>query len=177
MRTFPLVLLALIAVATPLTAQVGAVQQGAVVRATLTAGGREPLVGTLLTRTADSMTIVTRGTEGIIRLPNSAVTSLEVMNGKERMPTAVRWGLVGGGVWGLASAFFPFDRCAVRRSDYCADSRGQFMATQAIGMTVIAGVVGAIRGQDRWVRIEGSGPTAFVAPSTHGTSVGVRFGY
>jgi hypothetical protein len=44
-------------------------------------------------------------------------------------------------------------------------------------MAMIAGGIGASRGEDHWVRIEGSAPNVFVAPSSRGVSAGLRVGF
>lgn len=179
MRYHTISILGLIAIvlATPAAAQFGNVQGGTTVRATLTTGEREALVGTLVSRSADSLVMVLRGTEGLVRVPSSSVRSIDVLNGKSRMRPAIRWAAIGGGIWGVVATMVPFDDCQIKRSDYCADSRGQFVAVQAASMALMAGVFGAVRGEDRWVRLEGSAPTAFVAPSSRGISTGLRVGF
>jgi hypothetical protein len=166
-----------IVVASPAAAQTGNIQGGNTVRATLTTGEHQALVGTLVSRSADSLIMLPRGSDGLVRLPSSSVRSIEVLNGKDRIRPAIRWGLIGGGVWGVVAAFIPYDNCNTRRVEYCANSRGEFVAIQAAGMAMIAGGIGASRGEDRWVRIEGSAPPAFVAPSSRGVSAGLRVGF
>jgi hypothetical protein len=170
-----LTVLAAVAFASPLAAQ--GVQGGSTVRATLTTGENETLVGTLVSRTADSLVMLPRGSEALVRLPSSSVRAIEVMNGKNRIGPAVRWGVIGGGVWALVAAFVPFDNCNTRQVEFCSYSRAQFVAGQAFTMAIAAGAIGAYRGEDRWVRIEGPAPSVFVAPSTRGVSAGLRVGF
>jgi hypothetical protein len=172
-----LTVLAAVVFASPLAAQGGGVQGGNAVRATLTTGEHETLVGTLVSRTADSLVMLPRGSEGLVRLPSSSVRTIEVLNGKNHIRPAVRWAVIGGGIWGIVAAFAPYDDCNTRRVEYCSNSRGEFVAIQAAGMAIIAGAIGAVRGEDRWVRIEGSAPSVFVAPSTRGVSAGMRVGF
>ena len=110
-------------------------------------------------------------------LPSSSVRSIEVLNGKNRIRPAVRWAVIGGGLWGIVAAFAPYDNCNTRRVEGCANSRGEFVAIQTAGMAMIAGSIGAIRGEEHWVRIEGSAPSAFVASSSRGVSAGLRVGF
>jgi hypothetical protein len=172
-----LTVLAVVVFASPLTAQGGSVQGGNTVRATLTTGEYETLVGTLVSRTADSLVMLPRGSEGLVRLPLSSVRAIEVLNGKNRIRPAVRWAVIGGGLWGIVAAFAPYDNCNTRRVDYCSNSRGEFVAIQAAGMAMIAGAIGASHGEDHWVRLEGSAPSVFVAPSSRGVSAGLRVGF
>lgn len=169
-------LIALVASASPLAAQAGNIQGGTTIRATLTTGDHQALVGTLVTRSADSLVMVPRGAEGLVRLPSSSIRSIDVLNGKDRVRTAIRWGVIGGGIWGVVATMVPFEDCHVRRTQYCANSRGAFVGLQAASKAVMTGVVGAFRGEDRWVRVEGSAPTAFIAPSSGRVSAGLRVG-
>ena len=171
-----LVLLSLLAGGTPLAAQSGTVQPGTTVRATMATGVGEVLVGTLLSRTADSLTIVTRGNDAIVRIPSTSIRSIEVVNGKRRVAPGLKWALIGGGVWAAITSALPFENCATNKTSFCYDSRAQFVAEQAVAMAAVAGGFAAYRGEDHWVRIEGSAPTAFIAPSSRGgVSIGLRF--
>lgn len=172
-----LTILAAVVIASPLAAQNGNIQGGNTVRATLTTGEHQALVGTLVSRSADSLILLPRGSDGLVRLPSSSVQSIEVLNGKNRIRPAVRWGLIAGGIWGVVAAFAPYDDCKKVRTEYCSNSRGEFVALQTTAMAVIAGSIGASRGEDQWVRIEGAAPTAFVAPSSRGVSAGLRVGF
>jgi len=170
-----LTVLAAVALASPLAAQ--GVQGGSTVRAMLTTGENETLVGTLISRTADSLVMLPRGSEALVRLSSSSVRAIEVMNGKDRIRPAIRWAAIGGVVWGVVAAFAPYDDCHVRQVEFCSNSRSEFVALQAAGMAVVTGSIGAYRGEDRWVRIEGAAPKVFVAPSSHGVSAGLRVGF
>lgn len=174
---FILTALAAVVFASPLSAQGGNFQGGNTVRATLNTGEHETLVGTLVSRTTDSLVMMPHGSEGLVRLPSSSVRAIEVLNGKNRIRPAVRWAVIGGGLWGIVATFIPYDDCNTRRVDFCSNSRGDFVAMQAVGMAMIAGSFGAARGEDHWVRIEGSPPAAFVAPSSHGVSAGLRMAF
>jgi hypothetical protein len=169
-------LVGLITVSTALAAQSGIVQPGTVVRIAQT-GASDALVGTLVSRTRDSLMVVVRGNDAMVRLPAASVQSIDIMNGKRRVEPALKWGLIGGGIWGLVAAAVPFDKCSENMVPGCADSRGQFMAIQATGMAIVVGSIIAFRGEDRWVRVEGSAAPAsvVVAPSPGGVSVGLRF--
>ena len=173
MRHICLAAIALISSAAPLAAQAGVAQPGATVRATLGTG--DPLIGTLISRTADSLTMALRGRDALVKVANSSIGSLEVMNGKRRIAPAAKWAIVGGGLWALVTLALPYDDCQTRPTQYCSNSRGEFVGLQAAGMAMITGAIGAVRGEERWVRIEGSAPTTFIAPSPRGAAVGVRF--
>ena len=170
-----LTVFAAVAFASPLAAQ--SVQGGSTVRAMLTTGENEMLLGTLISRTADSLVMLPHGSEALVRLPSSSVRGIEVLNGKNRIRPAIRWGLIGAGVWGIVAAFVPFDDCTVRQVEFCSNSRAEFVAVQTAGMAIAAGAYGAYRGEDRWVRIEGPAPRVFVAPTARGVSAGVRVGF
>jgi hypothetical protein len=172
-----LTVFAAVAFASPLAAQIGGVQGGNTVRATLTTGENETLVGTLISRTADSLVMLPRGSEGLVRLPSTSVRTIEVLNGKDRIRPAVRWAVIGGGLWGIVAAFVPYDNCNVRRVEFCSNSREEFVAGQAAVMAIVTGAIGAYRGEDRWVRIEGSAPSVIVATSSRGVSAGLRIGF
>jgi hypothetical protein len=174
LRSAALAILATLAGAS-LAAQSGTVQAGTMVRATLATGASDVLVGTLVSRTPDSLTIVLRGNDAIVRLPGSSIRSIDVMNGKNRLAPGIRWALIGGGIWALVSTAIPYDKCGTSQVTYCSDSRAQFVTEQAIAMAIAAGGFAAYRGEDHWVRIEGSAPTPLITASSHGASIGVRF--
>jgi len=167
-----LTVLAAVAFALPLAAQ--GLQGGSAVRAILTTGEHETLVGTLVSRTADSLVMLPRGSEALVRLPSSSVRAIEVLNGKNRLRPAVKWAVIGGGLWGLLATGVPYDNCNTRPVEGCANSREEFVAIQTAGMAMIAGSIGAMRGEDHWVRIEGPAPRPFVATSSRGVSAGLR---
>ena len=175
-RSIAFTVILLLGIVTAARAQSADIQPGTAIRVRLAANPSKPIEGTLSARSGDSLSMLVKGNLGVVRFPASAVRGIEVANGKERFAPALRWGLIGGGIWALASTVFPYDNCAVRHTEYCANSRAQFVATQAIGMSVMSATVGAIRGREQWVTVESSAPTAFVGPSSRGVAAGVRIG-
>ncbi len=159
-----------------LAAQSGSVQPGTLVRIAQT-GAPDALVGTLVSRTRDSITVVVRDNGAVVRLPTASVRSIDVINGKRRLEPAIKWGLIGGGIWGLVAAAVPYDKCSQNPIPSCSDSRAQFMAVQASAMAIIVGSIAAFRGDDRWIRVEGATAPAsiVVTPSPGGVSLGLRF--
>ena len=154
--------------------------QGTIVRAELGTAGTPRLEGTLVSRTADSLVMVTRGSGAIVRVPAGAIRSLEVLDGKRRIGPAVKWGVIGGAAWGLLMTAIPYKECDPARYRNCgeATTRSQFVAEQVVGMIITAGGIAAWRGEDRWVRVEEApAAAAFITPSTGRTQVGVRVSF
>ncbi len=157
-----------------LSAQV--VEPGAVIRAQRT-GSDERLVGTLVTRTPDTLTIALRS-GGVLKLPASSVRTLEVSTGRRRLAPAVKYAAIGAVGWAVVAAAVPYTPCDPARYSNCNESnsmsRSEFVATQVAGMAIIAGAVGAIRGTEGWARVEGGSASAFVRPARTGTALGFR---
>lgn len=168
----------LLSVATNVTAQTptGVAQPGTVIRAELSLPKSDPLVGTLVSRTSDTLTLALRS-GGIVKIANSALRGLDVSNGRRRLAPAVRWALIGGGIWGLISTVIPFESCDPARYTNCNSTntftRSEFVLAQALGMAVITGTIGAVRGDEAWTRIEGTSASVFIRPTTRGAVAGV----
>jgi hypothetical protein len=171
-----LTFVALVASAVPLAAQAVVMQPGAIVRAELSTGTNDRLVGTLVSRTLDSLTLVTRGSGAIVQVPTKNMRGLEILNGKQRLVPAAKWALIGGGVWGLIAATIPYRECDPARYTNCAGalSHSEFIRGQVFGMAIITGGLGAYRGEDTWTRVEGAPMNAIVIPSSSGTALGLR---
>lgn len=170
-----LTLATLLGTSVSLAAQTRTVNAGTIVRAELAAAPNEWLEGTLVSRTADSLTLVTRSAGALVQLAASNVRSLEILNGKRRLAPAAKWAIIGGGVWGLIVAALPYTECNPARFDCTvALSRTDFIAEQVLGMAITAGGIAAYRGEDRWVRVEGSPVRAMVVTSSGRTAIGVR---
>lgn len=120
--------------------------------------------------------MVTRGNDALVRLPATSVRAIDVRNGKHRLAPAAKWAVLGGVIWGGIAAVLPLEPCTSTRTEICG-KRSDFVTEQALGMAIITGVVGAVRGEDRWVRLEGTSPTAFIAPSGRGGMAGLRMAF
>ena len=92
--------------------------QGTIVRVELGTPVTQRLEGTLVSRTTDSLVMVTRGSGAVVRVPTGAVRSLEVLDGKSRIGPAVKWGIIGGAVWGLLMTAYPYQECDGRNDHH-----------------------------------------------------------
>lgn len=157
-----------------LSAQV--VEPGTVIRAQRS-GSDERLVGTLVARTPDTLTLALRS-GGVLKLPASSVRTLEVSTGRRRLAPAVKYAAIGAVSWGVVAAVIPYRPCDPARYSNCNESnsmsKSEFVGTQALGMAIIAGAVGAIRGSEGWARVEGGSASAFIQPAQTGTALGFR---
>ena len=174
MRPLPGYLLVASFLGSALSAQV--VEPGAVIRATR-ANADDRLVGTLVSRTPDTLTIALRS-GGVLKLPASSVRTLEVSTGRRRLAPAAKYAAIGAVGWGVVAAVVPYEACDPARYRNCNESnsmsKSEFVATQALGMAIIAGAVGAIRGSESWTRVEGGSTSAFIRPAHTGTALGFR---
>ena len=142
--------------ARPLTAQgsvaLAEVQPGARVRVEAPGIVAGKYVGTVLTRSADTITLG-NPSGALVALPLGAIRSLEISRGKSRSAGAVRgmlWGAPIGaalGIFGIATA----DECTA-----CYESVGD---AEALAAFTVAGLlwgagIGAILGRERWERFD-----------------------
>lgn len=174
MRLLPGCALTASLIGSTLSAQV--VESGAVIRAKRT-GSDGPLVGTLVARTPDTLTIALKS-GGLVKIPASGLQSVEVSAGRRRLAPGLKWAAIGGGIWGVIASAIPYRPCDPARYSNCNEnntmSKSEFVTTQAVGMAIITGAVGAIRGSEEWTRVEGRTVSAFVRPSRGIASLGFR---
>ena len=134
----------------------GRIEPGAVIRAHF-GENRSAFTGTLVSRTPDTLTLAPRG-GGLVHLPWASVTALDVHDGRARLLPAAKWAFWGAAIWGGVVAVIPYRACDPQRYSNCNSdntmSKSEFVLTQAAGMAIITGVIGAVRGADRWVQVE-----------------------
>ncbi len=123
------------------------------------------LTGTVMSRTADSLSIATEN--GVpLQLPLSRLTAVEISRGKSRSRGAMKGALWGGGV-GLLSGLFSDSGTSA--------SRGEVFAAGVLGGVISGVVIGALVQSESWERLEvpvraavirtRAGPTAVVTLS------------
>jgi hypothetical protein len=126
------------------------------------------LTGTVVARTADSLSIATEN--GVpVQLPLSMLTAVEISQGKSRSKGAMKGALWGGGV-GILSGLF---------SDSSTDadvSRGEVIAAGVLAGAMTGALIGAFVQSESWQRLEVPVRTALIR--THGgptAVVSIRF--
>lgn len=118
------------------------------------------LVGTVLTRTAD--TLVVGGPEvAPISISIARITSLEVSHGKSHSAGAIKGLQWGGGIgFGLGLAFIPLLSCpgSTGTSSYCNDASSSDKALFVWVLTAsglfYGSIIGAIAGKEEWDRFD-----------------------
>lgn len=157
-------IVALSAFSTPAHAQHTEIQPGARVRIQAPGILAGRYVGTVLTRSADTVELGTPGTAPI-KVPFARITSIEVSRGSSRSLGALRgveWGAPIGLVIGVIAAAgtesdpYCFDNCSTSGSDKAA-----FVAASTLGGALWGAGIGAIVGRERWERFDVSPRTAF----------------
>jgi hypothetical protein len=167
--------IALWAAVAPAQAQLTEIQPGARVRIAAPGIVAGRYVGTVLTRSADTVELGAPGTSPI-KVPIARITSVEVSRGSSRMLGAgrgVMWGAPIGLVIGIvAAAGTDADPYCY---DYCSTS-GSYKAGIVAGSTVAGALwgagIGAIVGRERWERFEIAPRTSFDSRSGR-----ARFGF
>ena len=134
------------------------VSPGSIVRVHSTSHSTSGLVGTVVSRTPDTLVVVAKEGGSLIRFPQHSIAGLEMRNGKHRLMPALKYAAIGGAVWGVVAMALPFRECDPERYSNCdqAIGKSEFVISQALGMALITGVIGAVRGADRWVQVEGA---------------------
>lgn len=156
--------IAVTGIATPARAQHSEVQPGARVRIQAPGIVAGRYVGTVLTRTADTVELGAPGTAPL-KVPFDRITSLEVSRGSSRMLGAGRgvvWGAPIGLVIGIiAAAGTDSDPYCF---DYCRTSgsyKAGIIAGSTLGGALWGAGIGAIVGRERWERFEIAPRTSF----------------
>lgn len=153
----------------------GLIESGTRIRVERADEGRTRIAGTLVSRTADTV-LLALGNGGLLRLPTSGLRGIDVWSGKSRLAPALKWAIVGGVVWGGVAAVLPLEPCTATRRTNCGE-RSDFVIESALAMAMITGVIGAIRGEDTWARIERQAATgSFIRPGRDGVAVGFQLG-
>ena len=157
-------IIALSGISAPARAQHTEVQPGARVRIQAPGIVAGRYVGTVLTRSADTLELGTPGTAPI-KVPLARITSLELSRGSSRSLGAMRglaWGAPIGLVLGVIAAAgtdsdpYCFDNCTTSGSDKVA-----IAAAGALGGAFWGAGIGAIVGRERWERFDMAPRSAF----------------
>ena len=170
----PTLIIALLAVARPLHAQLTEAQPGARVRLEapgILAGGYE---GTILARTADSIRVGGPNSQPLT-LPIDRLTSFEVSRGTSRSLGA-KTGVVWGSAVGLILALVALP--SIRSCDYCSDMPGDqtsFVLYMTSSGALWGAGIGALIGRERWERFDLQRTSVVLDPRT--STVRVAFHY
>jgi hypothetical protein len=157
-------IVALAGMSTPARAQHSEVQPGARVRVQAPGIVAGRYVGTVLTRTADTVELGAPGTAPL-KVPFARITSIEVSRGSSRLLGAGRgiaWGAPIGLVIGVIAAAgtesdpYCFDSCSTSGSDKAA-----IVTAGTVGGAFWGAVIGAIVGRERWERFDMTPQSSF----------------
>ena len=161
MRIANLVLLAALAPARLLGAQtpLAEVQPGARVRVEAPGIVAGKYVGTVLTRSADTL-VLGNPSSAQVKLPVGSIRSLEISRGKSRSAGAVR-GMLWGGSIGLAVGVL-----GVATAEDCLACYESVSDDEALALYTVSGLawgagIGALVGRERWERFALPAHTAF----------------
>jgi len=156
--------IALSAVSTSARAQHSEIQPGARVRIAAPGIVAGRYVGTVLTRSADTVELGAPGTAPV-KVPFARVTSIEVSRGSSRALGAARgvaWGAPIGLVVGVLAA------AGTDSDPYCFDTcssggsyKAGIIAASTLGGALWGAGIGAIVGRERWERFDIAPRSAF----------------
>ena len=126
------------------------------------------VTGTVIGRTADSLSIAMES--GVaVRLPLSAITSVDISRGKSRSKGATKGALWGAGV-GMLSGLF---------SDSSTEedlSRGEVFVAGVLSGVISGALIGALVQAERWERLEVPVHISLIrAPGGPAAAVSIRF--
>ena len=160
-------------------AQFAELQPGARVRLRAPEAIAGRVVGTIIARSPDSVTLTTRHGPPIA-VPLATITGAEVSRGRSRRDGAVKglaWGTgVGLAVWALE--VIAYDRSSACGEERCEDdlSPGKYVAAGVVTGATLGVGIGAIVGAEHWERIAIPTPIA-LRPSRGGLTVAasIRF--
>jgi len=134
--------------------QLAELQPGARIRVRAPAVVAGRVEGTVITRTADSVTMTAPGGP-TVHVPLAAMTAAEVSRGRSRRDGALKglaWGTGIGAAMGLISELggeeCPDDRCD---DGY---STGEYLAAGVVSGAALGAGIGAIVGAERWERLQ-----------------------
>jgi hypothetical protein len=157
-------LLALSTLAAPAGAQMTELQPGARVRVQAPGIVAGRYVGTVLTRTADTVELGAPGAAPI-KVPLARVTSVEVSRGSSRSLGALRglaWGAPIGLVFGVVTAAgtdgdpYCFDTCSTSSS-----YKAGIIAARTLAGALWGAGIGALVGRERWERFDIASRSSF----------------
>lgn len=152
------------------------VQPGARVRVVAPGIVAGRYVGTVLSRSADTITVGSSSSLPIA-LPTSRIESLEISRGKSRADGAIRgikWGAPFGALLGLAFIAAINDDCY--ECGFGSDNKAGFVALETVGGAMWGAGIGALVGRERWQGFDLQKRTALgVGP--HGATLALRYGF
>jgi hypothetical protein len=137
-------------------AQLSELQPGARVRVTAPGIVANRYVGTVLSRSGDTLHLGGPNAAPV-SVPLNRITSVEVSRGKSRLHGAGRgilWGAPIGLVIGLASANSLEDCTAFGCSDASSGERGAYVLASALGGALWGAGIGALVGRERWEQFD-----------------------
>ena len=185
MRRIVLLATAVLLPSSTLRAQWAEVQPGSKVRITAPGVLGARLEGTVIERTADTISVVRSGRLPV-RVPLAAITSGEVSLGKSRRSGAVagmKWGAGIGLGLGLVVALAPdseLEGCDPTIFD-CTEEVNDFgmVALTTVSSIIWGAGIGALIGKERWQRlaapVNATAGRVWVAPTPrHGVAFGMR---
>ena len=135
------------------SAQLADPQPGSWVRVRAPSKVEGDLIGTLVSRTADSI-VVARSDSDVLRLPMSALKSIDMYRGRNWMLGAFIGGALAlplGYFWGLQNAKVP---CYSSTSTPCVRDKGAVIVLSMLYLGAPASVIGAFFGPQRWQAID-----------------------
>jgi hypothetical protein len=139
--------------AVPAHAQFKELDPGTRVRLQAPSAVAGKLVGVVIARSGDSLT-VSRSNAMPVTVPVSSLTSLEISRGKSHGRGALKGALWGGGVFLVLGVVMPIEECDENTpSNICGDeSRAEGVVWAATGGALTGALIGAIIGAERWER-------------------------
>jgi hypothetical protein len=155
-RTALSVCLALTAVAPVALAQSNELQPGARVRVAAPGIVANRYVGTILSRSGDTLHLGGPNAAPV-SVPLNRITSLEVSRGKSRLHGAGRgvlWGAPIGLVVGLATANSLEDCTDFGCGDASSGERGAYVLASTLGGALWGAGIGALVGRERWEQFD-----------------------
>jgi len=162
-RTALSICLVLTAVAPSALAQSNELQPGARVRVIAPGIVAGRYVGTILTRSGDTLQLGGPNAAPV-NVPVNRITSLEISRGKSRLHGAGRgvlWGTPIGLVVGLASANSLEDCTDFGCGDASSGERGAYVLASTLGGALWGAGIGALVGRERWEHFDVGARSAF----------------
>lgn len=155
------------AIALPARAQLTEIQPGVRVRIEAPGIVAGRYVGTVLSRTADTL-VIGAPSATPVKVPIDRLTGLEVSRGSSRSLGAVRglaWGVPIGIVFGVVAAASTTSADYVYCVDYCTSTSSSYkaglIAGGALGGAIWGAGIGALVGRERWDRFNVTPRTSF----------------
>jgi hypothetical protein len=131
------------------------------------AGVASRIEGTVATRTADSIVVVTPE-PAQYHIAMASISSLDVSQGRTRSYGAMKGALWGGGILCVLALPLSWDSSKSSHPDPVA-----ILATQTVGGAIIGAGIGALVRAEEWTSL----PPARISVSRNGARVGAAFSF